>query len=166
MLPDRVSRRLEALQDVSKSGKRVRDLFRLMEHPDLWLHAYGNLYTNKGALTPGIDTVTMEGCSPERALNLIALLKEGRYRPKPVRRVYIPKQDGRQRPLGLPSGDDKLVQEMTRILLEHIYEPVFSDHSHGFRPKRSCHSALKQIQRTWTGVKWIVKVDLQWVRLF
>lgn len=161
MLPDRVIKRLGALEEVSKQGKWVKDLFRLMENPDLWLMAYANIYANAGATTPGIDAVTMDGFSPERASNLMALLKEKLYNPKPVRRAYIPKKNGKKRPLGLPSGDDKLVQEVTRILLERIYEPVFSQDSHGFRPKRSCHTALQQIQRTWKGVKWIVNVDIQ-----
>jgi len=161
MLPDRVSKRLRALEEVSKQGKRGKDLFRLLENPDLWLMAYANIYANAGATTPGIDTVTMDGFSAERVSNLVGLLKEKLYNPKPVRRVYIPKQNGKKRPLGLPSGDDKLVQEVTRIILERIYEPVFSQDSHGFRPKRSCHTALQQLQRTWKGVKWVVNVDIQ-----
>jgi group II intron reverse transcriptase/maturase len=161
MLPDRVSKRLEALKDISKQGKRVKDLCRLMENSELWTMAYANIYANTGAITRGIDNVTMDGFSPERISNLIALLKEKLYDHKPVRRVYIPKQNGKKRPLGVPSGDDKLVQEVTRIVLEHIYEPVFSDDSHGFRPNRSCHTALQQVQRTWHGVKWVVNVDIK-----
>ena len=161
MLPDRVIKRLDALQEVSKQGKRVKDLFRFMENPDLWLMAYANIYSNSGATTPGTDAVTMDGFSSERASNLMAMLKEKLYAPKPVRRVYIPKKNGKKRPLGIPSGDDKLVQEVARNLLEHIYEPVFSQDSHGFRPKRSCHTALQQVQRTWKSVKWVVNVDIQ-----
>jgi group II intron reverse transcriptase/maturase len=160
MLPDRASKRLQALPDISKEGKRVNGLFRLMEVPELWLQAYANINANKGAMTPGVGPVTMDGFSIERAVNLIELLKDGRYRPKPVRRTYVPKPNGKMRPLGMPSGDDKLVQEMVRMLLEQIYEPVFSNWSHGFRPKRSCHTALKQVER-WNGTKWLVEVDIE-----
>ena len=160
MLPATVHKRLDALEQISRQGKKINGLFRLMESPDLWLQAYANLYPNKGAITRGIDAVTMDGFSTERVANLTRLLKEGRYRFKPARRVYIPKANGKTRPLGIPSGDDKLVQEVARLLLERIYEPVFSGDSHGFRPGRSCHTALTQIRRTWHGVKWLVDVDI------
>lgn len=160
MLPDRAIKRLQALPDISKQGKRINGLFRLMEVPELWLQAYANINANKGAMTPGVGSVTMDGCSAERAANLIELLKDGRYQPNPVRRTYVPKPNGKRRPLGMPSGDDKLVQEMVRMLLEQLYEPVFSNWSHGFRPHRSCHTALKQVER-WDGVKWLVEVDIE-----
>ena len=160
MLPDRVSKRLQALPNVSKQGKRVNGLFRLMETPELWQQAYANINANKGATTPGVGPVTMDGYSPERARNLIELLRDGRYQPKPARRIYVPKPNGKQRPLGMPAGDDKLVQEVVRMLLEQIYEPVFSNWSHGFRPNRSCHTALKQVER-WDGMKWLVEVDIK-----
>jgi group II intron reverse transcriptase/maturase len=160
MLPATVHTRLDALEQISRQGKKINGLFRLMESPDLWLQAYANLYPNKGAVTRGIDAVTMDGFSTERVANLMRLLKEGRYHFKPARRVYIPKANGKTRPLGIPSGDDKLVQEVARLLLERIYEPVFSGDSHGFRPGRSCHTALTQIRRTWHGVKWLVDVDI------
>ena len=160
MLPDRASKRLQALPDISKQGKRINGLFRLMEIPELWLQAYANINANKGAMTPGVGPVTMDGFSTERVGNLIELLKDGRYRPNPVRRIYIPKPNGKQRPLGMPTGDDKLVQEMIRMVLEQIYEPVFSNWSHGFRPNRSCHTALREIER-WDGMKWLVEVDIE-----
>jgi RNA-directed DNA polymerase len=160
MLPDSVIRRLGALGEVSRSGKRVDGLFRLMESPLLWMEAYANIYANKGATTRGVNHNTLDGFTDERVVNLQTLLKENRYRPQPVRRIYIPKSDGRQRPLGTSTGDDKLVQEVVRLILERLYEPIFSDGSHGFRPKRSTHTALSDIQHKWTGVKWFVNVDI------
>ncbi|MGA2333199.1 MAG: reverse transcriptase domain-containing protein, partial [Syntrophales bacterium] len=160
MLLDTTIRRLNKLGELSMQGKRVNGLFRLMENPELWIRAYAKIYPNKGAITRGVDGTTMDGFSDERAISIIKLLKEGRYRFKPVRRTYIPKANGKMRPLGISSGDDKLVEEVMRIVLEQIYEPIFCDSSHGFRPKRSCHTALTAIQRTWTSVKWIIDMDI------
>jgi RNA-directed DNA polymerase len=130
--------------------------------PEIWYEAYANLYSNKGAITKGVNGNTMDGFSQERVENIITSLRKGKYRFKPVRRVYIPKHTGnKQRPLSVPSGDDKLVQEVARIILERIYEPVFSDNSHGFRPGRSCHTALEQIKTRWTGIKWFVEFDIR-----
>jgi RNA-directed DNA polymerase len=75
--------------------------------------------------------------------------------------VYVPKKNGKKRPLGISSGDDKLVQEVVRSILEQIYEPVFANSSHGFRPRRSPHSALEQIEHQWTAVKWIIDMDIR-----
>ena len=161
MLPDTTIKRLGELNKLSKQGKRLNGLFRLMESPILWLHAYSNIYSNEGATTKGVGNSTMDGFSDERVINIIKLLKENRYRPKPVRRVYIPKANGKKRPLGIPTGDDKLVQEVVRMILERIYEPIFTEDSHGFRPNRSCHTALKTIKTTWTGIKWIIDMDIQ-----
>jgi Type II intron maturase len=100
------------------------------------------LLTSKGATTPGVDEVTLDGFSEERVTSIITRLKSGTYRFQPVRRTYVPKKNGKKRPLGISSGDDKLVQEVVRIILERIYEPIFDDHSHGFRSGRSPHTAF------------------------
>jgi group II intron reverse transcriptase/maturase len=152
---------LEALGTISQQGKRLNGLFRLMENPILWHEAYANIYANEGALTKGVDEVTLDGFSEPRVASIIARLKAGTYRFKPVRRTYIRKANGKKRPLGVSSGDDKLVQEVVRIILERVYEPVFEDSSHGFRPGRSPHTALEQIEQKWTAVKWLVDMDLQ-----
>jgi group II intron reverse transcriptase/maturase len=155
------SRKLTALGVAASNGRQVKDLVRLMGHPELWELGYANLYSNQGALTKGINNNTLDGFSHDRALNLIELIKDGRYQPAPVRRTHIPKGNGKFRPLGLPSGDEKLVQEVARMILDAIYEPIFSDRSHGFRPGRSCHTALESIKRDWTGTKWFVDVDIK-----
>src|SRR5690348_14144155 len=159
MLPATVIRRLEALGEIAKQGKRLNGLFRLMEHLILWQEAYATIYSNHGALTPGVDRVTLDGFSLERVASIITRLKEGKYRFRPVRRTYVPKANGKKRPLGISSGDDKLVQEVVRSILEQIYEPIFEKSSHGFRPGRSPHTALETIQREWTAIKWLIDMD-------
>ncbi len=162
MLSARTGDKLRAISDVARKGRRVKDLRRLMNHPDLWMQAYLNIQGNKGALTRGTDTTTMDGYSPERAANLVELIRERRYKPKPVRRVNIPtKVAGKMRPLGIPSADDKLVQEVVRMILERIYKPLFKDSSHGFKPNRSCHTALRSMQKGWTGTKWFIDIDIK-----
>jgi len=162
MLDAKLSRRLEAMEKVSKEGKKVQDLFKIMRnHDSLWLKAYTNIYANKGAITPGVNRNTLDGFSDERVTNIIQLLEEDRYHFHPSKRVYIPKANGKLRPLGMPTGDDKLIQEVVRMLLERIYEPMFSDWSHGFRPKRSCHTALAEVLDTWDGIKWILEIDIE-----
>jgi RNA-directed DNA polymerase len=162
MLSARTGEKLRAISDVARKGRRVKDLRRLMNHPDLWMEAYLHIQGNKGALTRGTTATTMDGYSPERAANLVELIRARRYKPNPVRRVVIPKRTpGKTRPLGIPSADDKLVQEVVRMILERIYEPLFSDSSHGFRPKRSCHTALQSIKDRWNGVKWFIDIDIQ-----
>jgi group II intron reverse transcriptase/maturase len=161
MLPDTVIRRLEALGEITTQGKRLNGLFRLMEQPLLWHEAYANIYANHGALTPGVDGTTLDGFSQERVTSIIERLKEGRYRFQPVRRVYVPKRNGKKRPLGISTGDDKLVQEVVRMILERVYEPIFESSSHGFRPRHSPHTALQQIEHEWTAVKWMIDMDLR-----
>src|SRR5437764_5122640 len=156
MLSATVIRRLEALETISKQGKPINGIFRLMEDPILWHEAYANIYANKGATTPGVDDVTLDGFSEERVASIIDRLKNGTYRFQPVRRTYVPKKNGKKRPLGISSGDDKLVQEVVRIILEQIYEPIFEESSHGFRPGRSPHTALEQIGNQWGSIKWLV----------
>ncbi len=161
MRPDAVMQRMEKLGNLSEAGKRINGLYRLMETPVLWYDAYARIYSNNGAITKGGGATTLDGFSQGRVDTLIGKLRDGTYRPHPVRRLYIPKRNGKKRPLGVPSGDDKLVQEVVRHILERIYEPVFQGSSYGFRPARSCHTALEAIKETWDGVKWLVNVDIQ-----
>ncbi len=158
---DRLERKLERLERESIKGKRVRDLHRIFNLPEIWYEAYANIYSNKGAMTTGIDDDTLDGMSKERIEEIIRSLRKGTYKSKPVRRVYIPKREGKLRPLGIPSGIDNMVQQVVKIILERIYEPIFLDSSHGFRPNRSCHTALKQVRKVWTGTKWFIKLDIK-----
>ena len=153
---------LENLQrhSLDKSYKYER-LYRNLYNHDFYLLAYQNVYANKGAMTPGIDGLTLDGYGNERINKLIDTLKDRSYQPSPARRRYIPKKNGKMRPLGIPSANDKLVQEVVRMMLESVYESSFSKNSHGFRPQRSCHTALLQIQHSFTGVKWFVEGDIK-----
>ena len=155
---------LNSLSDKSKNPMyKYERLYRNLYNPEFYLLAYKNIYTNDGSMTPGVDGVTTDGMSLERIDKIIASLKDHSYRPNPARRTYIAKKNNpaKKRPLGIPSGDDKLVQEVVRMILESIYEPTFSDVSHGFRPGKSCHTALVKIQSTFTGAKWFVEGDIQ-----
>lgn len=161
MLSATVIRRLETLGEISKQGKPLNGLFRLLDNPILWHEAYANIYANDGAITPGTDNTTLDGFSEQRVASIIARLKNGSYRFHPARRTYVPKKNGKKRPLGISSGDDKLVQEVVRIILERIYEPMFENSSHGFRPGRSPHTALEQIENQWSSIKWVVDMDIR-----
>ena len=155
---------LNSLSDKSKNPEyRFQRLYRNLYNPDFYLLAYKNIYANGGSMTPGVNGITIDGMSSQRIAKLIESLKDRSYQPNPARRTYIAKKNNpaKKRPLGIPSGDDKLVQEVIRMLLESIYEPNFSDASHGFRPQRSCHTALTKIQKTFTGAKWFVEADIK-----
>lgn len=160
MLPATAEKRLEQLPILSAQGKRINGLFNLMKHDALWDAALNRVARNKGAETPGVDGLTFKDFGPERSSRLKTGVLSNAYRPHPVRRVHIPKSNGKTRPLGIPTVEDRVVQEVVRSILERIYEPVFSQHSHGFRPDRSCHTALENIRCTWSGMKWFVDVDV------
>lgn len=136
-------------------------LYHNLYDPSLYLRAYGKIYRNDGAMTKGSTRETVDGMSQQKIQTIIDSLKRGDYRWTPVRRTEIPKADGKMRPLGIPTWSDKLVQEVMRTLLEAYYEPKFSDLSHGFRPERSCHTALVQIKRKWRGTVWFIEGDIK-----
>jgi group II intron reverse transcriptase/maturase len=151
---------LNVLRERGRKGLPCTQLYRQLFNRDLYLTAYGNIYSNKGAMTPGGSEETADGMSEEKIDQIIEAMRHERYRFSPARRVYIPKKNGRLRPLGIPSWSDKLVGEVVRLLLEAIYEPQFSDSSHGFRRFRGCHTALREINNTWTGTAWFVEGDI------
>ncbi len=137
-------------------------LYRILYNKDMYLLAYQNIYAHEGNMTKGTDGETIDGMSLKRIDDLIAKMRDESYQPKPSRRTYIMKKDGkRKRPLGIPAFIDKLVQEVIRMILEAIYEGSFENCSHGFRPDRSCHTALDQIQTRFTGVKWFIEGDIK-----
>ena len=151
---------LAVLRERGRKGLPCDELYRQMFNKDLYLLAYGNIYSNKGAMTPGASKETADGMSEEKIEQIIGLMRNERYRFSPARRVYIPKKNGKLRPLGLPSWSGKLVGEVVRLLLEAYYEPGFSDLSHGFRKRRGCHTALRKIHDTWTGTVWFIEGDI------
>jgi group II intron reverse transcriptase/maturase len=148
---------------IRERGRRrlpLTNIYRQLYNPDLYLRAYGRIYRNDGAMTPGSIAETVDAMSLEKIDRIINAIRYESYRWKPVRRTYIPKKSGKKRPLGLPAWSDKLLQEVIRSLLEAYYEPQFSQHSHGFRPGRGCHTALSEITRHWRGVKWFIEGDI------
>ena len=138
-------------------------LYRYLLRPDIYFVAYKNLYANNGAATKGVNEDTADGFSAAKIDSIIKALADETYQPMPVRRTYIQKKNNRKklRPLGIPTFTDKLVQEVLRMILEAVYEPIFLDVSHGFRPKRSCHTALKQLRREFNGTHWFVEGDIK-----
>jgi group II intron reverse transcriptase/maturase len=151
---------LAVLRERGRKGLPCDELYRQMFNKGLYLLAYGNIYSNQGAMTPGACDETADGMSEAKIEQIIAAMRGERYRFAPVRRVYIPKKNGKLRPLGLPSWSDKLVGEVVRLLLEAYYEPQFSDRSHGFRKGLGCHTALREVQNTWSGTVWFIEGDI------
>src|SRR5271169_3638699 len=139
---------LSVLRERGRKGLPLTQLYRQMFNKDLYLLAYGNIYSNQGAMTPGASAETADGMSEDKIHEIIEAMRAERYRFSPVRRTFIPKKNGKLRPLGLPTWSDKLVGEVMRLLLEAYYEPQFSDRSHGFRPARGCHTALREVANT------------------
>ena len=144
-----------------KPDYKYQRLYRILFNEEMFYIAYQRISANKGGMTAGSDNQTLDEMSLSRIHELITTLQDESYQPKPARRVYIPKKNGKKRPLGMPSANDKLVQEVLRMILEAIYEGQFSYCSHGFRPNRSCHTALAQIQKSFRGVKWFVEGDIK-----
>ena len=151
---------LGVLRERGRRGLPCTELYRQLFNPQLYLLAHGRIYANHGAMTPGVNQETADGMSMAKIETIVTAMRHERYRFAPVRRTYIPKRNGKLRPLGLPTWSDKLVGEVVRLLLEAYYEPTFSDHSHGFRPDRGCHTALREVAVAWTGTTWFVEGDL------
>ena len=151
---------LGVLRERGRRGLPLDEVYRQLFNPALYLLAYGRIYANKGSMTPGATAETVDGMSMGKIGRIIDAMRHERYRFSPARRAFIPKKNGKMRPLGLPTWSDKLVGEVVRLLLEAYYEPTFSDRSHGFRPGRGCHTALSEVANTWTGTTWFIEVDV------
>jgi group II intron reverse transcriptase/maturase len=158
----------ETLERIRGNSTANRDrifmnLYRYMLRPDIYYVAYSKLYANKGAATKGANEDTADGFSESKVMDIIKSLRNESYQPMPVRRTYIPKKSDptKKRPLGLPTFTDKLVQEVLRMIIEAIYEPIFLDTSHEFRPKRSCHTALTSLKKEFGGARWFIEGDIK-----
>jgi len=157
---------MEILKKIEQSSKKNKDevftrLYRYLLRPDLYYQAYKNLYANKGAATKGVNDDTADGFSNDKIQSIISCLADGTYTPQPARREYIKKPNGKMRPLGIPTFTDKLVQEVLRMVLEAVYEPVFLKCSYGFRPNMGCHTALKDLKYQFNGTRWFVEGDIK-----
>jgi group II intron reverse transcriptase/maturase len=151
---------LQLLRERGKKRLPLKRVYRLLYNPDLFLTAYGRIYRNQGAMTKGTTEETADGMAMDKINTIIDDLRHERYRWSPARRVNIPKKNGTKRPLGVQSWSDKLVQEAIRLLLDAYLEPQFSPHSHGFRPERGCHTALREIYHNWVGSVWFIEGDI------
>lgn len=154
---------LERMKENSEKNKEevFTRLYRYLLRPDLYFIAYQKLYSNNGAATEGVDRDTADGFSEAKVEKLIASLADESYCPKPSRRIYLKKPNGKHRPLGIPSFSDKLVQEVLRMVLEAVYEPIFLETSHGFRPGKSCHTALCYARYNLNGTRWFIEGDIK-----
>ncbi len=158
--------RLEVIRKLNaKSGWINSDLYRLLFKPELYVLAYERIKSKPGNMTPGTDQETIDGFGIDEIRKLIEEMRTEQYQPEPVRRVLIPKSNGKMRKLGIPSARDKIVQEVVRLILEAVYDSpygaYFKDGSHGFRSSHSCHSALKEIQGKWSGTTWFLEGDIK-----
>jgi group II intron reverse transcriptase/maturase len=151
---------LGLLHERGKRGLPLNRVYRQLFNRNLHLAAYGKIYRNAGALTPGVTDDTAETMSLDKIEHIIAAVRTERYQWQLARRTYIPKKNGKQRPLGLPVWSDKLLAEVIRMILDAYYDVQFSDHSHGFRTGRGCHTALRDIYHNWGGTTWIIEGDI------
>jgi len=151
---------LGILRERGKRGLPLERVYRQLFNRELFLKAYGRIYRNNGAMTHGITAEVVDGMSLEKLDRIIDNLRHERYRWKPARRVWIPKKNGKKRPLGITTWSDKLVAEVVRLILNAYFDVQFSDHSHGFREGRGCGDALREIYHTWKGCAWIIEGDI------
>jgi group II intron reverse transcriptase/maturase len=135
-------------------------VYRQLFNREVYLKAYGRIYRNDGAMTAGSTEEVVDGMSLAKIDAIIDALRQERYRWKPARRVWIPKKNGKKRPLGVTTWSDKLVAEAVRLILDAYFDGQFSDHSHGFREGRGCGDALRDIYHTWKGSAWIIEGDI------
>jgi len=148
-------------QERSRLGHKLERVYRELYDLNRFMQAYAKLYRNDGAMTPGVTEETVDGMSVDKMKAIILSLQDGTFQWKPTKRVYIPKKNGKKRPLGLPTWTDKLVQEVIRSILEPYFEAKFMDSSHGFRPERGCHTALADCKKKFKGANWFIEGDIK-----
>ena len=155
--------RLGIIRELSrKNPKWIHEqLFRILHKEDIWIAAYENIKGNRGALTAGIDKETLDGFSTSKLKKVQTEVLTERYQFKPVKQTWIPRPDGRKRPLGIPTPNDKLVQEVIRMILEAIYDSNFDDRSFGFRSGKGVHDALEYVEKQIRWVDWVIKGDIE-----
>lgn len=153
---------LNSLAEHSQNPKyKFERLYRLLFNENLYALAYQSMAPKTGNMTEGTDGLTISGMSVKRIQSIIDKLRDESYHPHPAKRIYIPKKNGKQRPLGIPSFEDKLVQKIIQMILESIYEGHFEKCSHGFRPHRSCHTAMASIMEGFDGTRWFIEGDIK-----
>lgn len=151
---------LGLLRERGKRGLPLKRVYRQLFNRNLYLSAYGKIYRNAGATTKGVTNETVDAMSLEKIEHIIEELRHERYQWQPAKRVYILKRNGKKRPLGLPVWSDKLLAEVIRMILSAYFNDQFSEHSHGFREGRGCHTAFQEIYHTWDGVTWMIEGDI------
>ena len=144
-------------------GVTAMELIEVITSKENLNRAYKKVVENKGA--GGIDEMTVKELGDyirENKDSIVSSLRNRTYMPKPVRRVYIPKSNGKKRPLGIPTVLDRTIQQAIAQPISDIYEKVFSEYSYGFRPNRSCHEAIKQaLEYLNDGYEWVVDIDIE-----
>jgi group II intron reverse transcriptase/maturase len=151
---------LGLLRERGKRGLPLKRVYRQLYNMNLYLSAYGRIYRNAGSMTPDITEETADAMSLEKINDIIQAVRQERYQWQPARRTYIPKKNGKKRTLGMPVWSDKLLAEVMRMILSAYFDVTFSDHSHGFREERGCHTALREIYHNWKGCTWIIEGDI------
>jgi retron-type reverse transcriptase len=153
---------LKRILKLSKEkGQCVNKVMHILWDPEYLLVCYWNIRSRPGNMTRGVDLKTLDGTDRRLIMGISEELKAETFKFKPSRNVIIPKPNGGERPLMVPSPRDKIVQEGMRIILETVFEHTFSVHSHGFRPEKGCHTALNHIRMKFGGVKWFLEGDIK-----
>ncbi|OOB79389.1 MAG: hypothetical protein BEN19_07695 [Epulopiscium sp. Nuni2H_MBin003] len=147
-------------QNALKEDYKYNRLYRNLYNEEFYYMAYNKISSTKDNMTEGSDNKTIGSMNKERIYKLIESIKDESYKPNPAKKIYIPKKNEDEKLLGLPSIDDKIIQEIIKNILQSIYEPQFSNNSHAFRPNRSCHTALMDISKN-SEVKWYIKGDIK-----
>ena len=151
---------LDILKTRSEKNLEICRVYRYLYNKEFYIEAYNKLSNNKGSLTPGVTKESIDGMSLKRINDIINEMKYERYKWNKTREVQIPKSNGKFRTLSLPEWRDKLVQEVLRMILSAIYEPKFSEASHGYRPNRGCHTALTRIYKKGQACDFFIEGDI------